>query len=91
MIQKRFVRRIVGPSIHRAYTVSTGFHTNAKSSDLCVYQPDGYCIKTAMGLRTANLDDDQMTAQLQRLVPINLGSVCVAALGLMMVVIGILL
>ncbi|WGI21265.1 hypothetical protein [Amylibacter sp. IMCC11727] len=51
----------------------------------------GYCIKTAMGLRTANLDDDQMTAQLQRLVPINLGSVCVAALGLMMVVIGVLL
>lgn len=51
----------------------------------------GYCIKTAMGFRTKQMEDDEMTAQLQRLVPINLGSVCVAALGLMMVVVGLLI
>lgn len=51
----------------------------------------GYCIKTAMGFRTKQMEDDEMAAQLQRLVPINLGSVCVAALGLMMVVVGVLL
>lgn len=51
----------------------------------------GYCIKTAMGFRSKQMDNDEMTAQLQRLVPINLGSVCVAALGLMMVVVGLFL
>ncbi len=51
----------------------------------------GYCIKTAMSFRTKQMEDDEMTAQLQRLVPINLGSVCVAALGLMMVVVGLLI
>ena len=51
----------------------------------------GYCIKTAMGLRNKELDEAEITTQLQRLVPINLGSVCVAAMGLMMVVVGILL
>ena len=51
----------------------------------------GYCIKSALGLRTAQLDETEMTAKLQQLVPINLGSVFVAAIGLMMVVVGILL
>lgn len=50
----------------------------------------GYCIAKAFKLRTAALEDAEMTQQLQRLVPINLSSVCIAAIGLMMVVIGIL-
>ena len=51
----------------------------------------GYCIWRAGGLRTSGLEGADMTAQLQRLIPINLASVSVAGIGLAMVIVGILL
>lgn len=50
-----------------------------------------YCIWKANGLRTSGLISDEMTAALQRLIPINLSSVSTAGIGLAMVVVGILL
>ena len=50
-----------------------------------------YCIKIAINFRTKEIDDKETVAQLKRLVPINLGSVCVAAFGLMMVVVSLLI
>lgn len=50
-----------------------------------------YCIWKANGLRTSALIGDDMTAALQRLIPINLASVSTAGIGLAMVVVGILL
>ncbi|MCO4824634.1 hypothetical protein OAC63_00610 [Amylibacter sp.] len=50
-----------------------------------------YCIWKANGLRTSGLIGDDMTAALQRLIPINLASVSTAGIGLAMVVVGILL
>jgi hypothetical protein len=51
----------------------------------------GYCVKIAISFRTKKIDDNETVAQLKRLVPINLGSVCIAALGLMMVVVSFLI
>ncbi len=51
----------------------------------------GYCIWKANSLRTSGLKGEDMTSQLQRLIPINLASVCVAGIGLAMVVVGKLL
>ena len=51
----------------------------------------GYCIWKANGLRTSGLEGADMTAALQRLIPINLASVSVAGIGLAMVVVGVLL
>lgn len=45
----------------------------------------------ALKLRKQALPDDQMRRELQRLVPLNLGSFLLSALGLMLVVIGVLL
>ena len=51
----------------------------------------GYCIWKANGLRNSSLEGEDMTAQLQRLIPINLASVSVAGIGLALVVVGKLL
>jgi Co/Zn/Cd efflux system component len=49
------------------------------------------CVVSAVRLRKSGLDDVQMKARLQRLVALNLASVAISAIGLMMVVMGILL
>lgn len=51
----------------------------------------GYCVFRAMKARRAGLSDDAMRAELQRVVVINMAALGVSALGLMMVVMGILL
>ena len=49
------------------------------------------CIQLALRARRAGLDGEAMRARLQRLVALNMGALMLSALGLMMVVIGILL
>ena len=51
----------------------------------------GYCIKTAMVLRSQDMEDGEVTVQLQRLVPINLASVCISTIGLMVIITSILI
>jgi len=50
-----------------------------------------WCIVRAVQARRAGLADADLRARLQRLVAVNLGALGVSALGLMLVVIGILL
>jgi hypothetical protein len=50
-----------------------------------------WCILAALRARRAGLDDAAMKARLQRLVAMNLGALAFSALGLMMVVLGVLL
>lgn len=50
-----------------------------------------YCIWKANRLRTSGLTGEPLARELQRLIPINIGSVFVSAIGLAMVVIGKLL
>jgi hypothetical protein len=50
-----------------------------------------YCIVTALRARRAGLPDDVLRARLQHVVTVNLAAVGVSALGLMLVVAGILL
>lgn len=51
----------------------------------------GYCIFRAFGLRRSGLEGEELAAELQKLIPINMGSVFVGAIGLGMVLIGRLL
>lgn len=50
-----------------------------------------YCVIRALRARRAGLDDSAMRAELQRVVTINMAAVGVSALGLVIVVSGILL
>lgn len=50
-----------------------------------------YCIVAAAGARKAGLEEDALRRRLQQLVAWNMGALAVSAIGLMMVVIGILL
>ena len=50
-----------------------------------------YCVMRALRARRTGLTDEAMRAELQRVVIINMGALAVSALGLMLVVIGILL
>lgn len=50
-----------------------------------------WCIVLAMRARKSGLPDDEMRAALQRVVVLNMGALGVSALGLMLVVAGILL
>ncbi|MBV1903663.1 MAG: hypothetical protein KUG58_08515 [Marinosulfonomonas sp.] len=50
-----------------------------------------WCIVLAGKARKAQLDKTAMTARLQKLVAMNMGALALSAIGLMMVVIGILL
>ena len=50
-----------------------------------------WCILIVVRARRADLPEDQMRAQLARVLPLNMGALLLSALGLMMVVVGILL
>lgn len=50
-----------------------------------------YCILKISRARKAGMDDDQMRALLQSIVPMNLGALSLSGLGLMIVVLGIIL
>jgi uncharacterized iron-regulated membrane protein len=50
-----------------------------------------WCIRLAMGARKAQIDEAARRTRLQRVLAINMAALGVSALGLMMVVVGILL
>ncbi|MGB4826915.1 MAG: hypothetical protein WBP18_06490 [Paracoccaceae bacterium] len=50
-----------------------------------------YCVMRALRARRAGLPDEEMRSELQRVVVINMGALAVSALGLMLVVLGIIL
>jgi hypothetical protein len=50
-----------------------------------------WCVRLAMVARKSGLPDDEMRARLQHVVTLNLAALGVSALGLMMVVAGIIL
>lgn len=49
------------------------------------------CILRVSRARRQGLNDDAMRAELQKVVPLNLGALFLSVIGLMMVVIGIFL
>lgn len=51
----------------------------------------GYCIWLAISAKRAGLKEAEMKARLQKVVALNMGAMGLSAMGLMMVVIGILL
>lgn len=51
----------------------------------------GYCIREGYRIRSAGLPSGEVQARLQRLIAVNLGSVGLAALGLALVVAGLML
>ena len=51
----------------------------------------GYCIRRAVLARNSGLDDEAMRTALQKVVTLNLAALGVSALGLGLVVTGILL
>jgi len=50
-----------------------------------------WCIVKVFAARRAGLTDEELRAVVQRLVPVNLGAFLLSAIGLMMVVIGVIL
>jgi len=50
-----------------------------------------WCIIRAARLRTAGLDEAALREQLQAILPVNLGALFLSAVGLMLVVVGVLL
>jgi len=50
-----------------------------------------WCIRRAFAVRRAQLPEADTRAALQLIVPMNLGSLFLSAIGLMLVVVGILL
>lgn len=50
-----------------------------------------WCILRALGARRAGLSDEAMRLALHRVVVLNMGALAMSALGLMMVVAGIVL
>lgn len=51
----------------------------------------GYCIWLAVSAKRADLPEDEMKARLQKVVALNMAAMGLSAMGLMMVVIGVLL
>lgn len=51
----------------------------------------GYCILAGFRIRKAGLPPAEITARLQKLLAVNLGSVATAALGLAILVAGLML
>lgn len=51
----------------------------------------GYCILQGMRIRSASLPPKEIHARLHRLLAVNLGSVCLAALGLGVLILGLVL
>ncbi|MEM6825171.1 MAG: hypothetical protein AAF566_08660 [Pseudomonadota bacterium] len=50
-----------------------------------------WCIVKAVSARRQETDDAQLKARLQKVVALNLGALGVSAIGLMMVVLGVML
>lgn len=50
-----------------------------------------WCIVVAARAKRAGLDGDEMAARLRGLVALNLGALALSALGLMLVVLGVVL
>lgn len=50
-----------------------------------------WCIVAAMRARKAGLSDDQIRARMQTVVAVNVGALALSALGLMLVVFGVIL
>ena len=50
-----------------------------------------HCILRTMRLRNSALPESEMRSQLQRLVPVNYGSVLLSILGLCLIVVGMML
>ncbi len=51
----------------------------------------GYCILRVSRAKRAQLPDADMRAELKKVVPLNLGALFLSAIGLMMVITGIIL
>jgi len=51
----------------------------------------GWCIWLAISAKRANLPDAEMKARLQKVVALNMAAMGLSAMGLMMIVIGIML
>ena len=51
----------------------------------------GYCVMQGIRIRGRNLPPEEIHARLHRLIAVNLGSVALSALGLAVLVFGILL
>lgn len=51
----------------------------------------GWCIREAMRARRQETEDAALKARLQKVVAVNLGALAVSALGLMMVILGVIL
>jgi len=51
----------------------------------------GYCVMQGIRMRKGNLPPDEIHARLHRLIAVNLGSVALSAIGLAVIVVGILL
>lgn len=51
----------------------------------------GHCIWQGAKLRRAALPEDEARARIQKLLALNFGALALSAIGLMMVVIGVLL
>ncbi|WP_372603693.1 hypothetical protein [Actibacterium sp.] len=49
------------------------------------------CIMLAYKAKRANLPDDELRARLQKVVALNMGALGVSAVGLMLVIVGIML
>jgi hypothetical protein len=58
---------------------------------LCGVAGLGYCILRALKARRSGLPEEAMRAELQKVVLINMAALGVSALGLMLVVLGIVL
>lgn len=50
-----------------------------------------WCVVSVQRARKEGLEDDAMKARLQQVVTLNMGALFLSAIGLMMVVVGILL
>lgn len=51
----------------------------------------GYCVMQGIRIRGRNLPSEEIHARLHRLIAVNLGSVALSALGLAVLVFGVLL
>lgn len=50
-----------------------------------------YAMIAVAGAKRKNLSDDDMRAHIRKMIPINLGALFVAMIGLMMVIVGLVL
>jgi hypothetical protein len=50
-----------------------------------------WCIKIVLGIKRANLPDDEARMRMQRVVALNMGALAVSFLGLIVVLVGVIL